>query len=147
MCLRPMDYKIIVIFFALIFNKPLFAAEDIERRQILNRIQPISRVTVEGQTQVFEQPEVKQAFAQSAMKLSGEDIFNRHCVICHKDGVAGAPKFRETADWKPRLTPMSLEQLVDSAVKGKNAMPPMGTCGECSKEDIKNAIQYMLPAS
>ena len=30
-------------------------------------------------------------------------------------------------------------------IKGKNAMPPKGTCQECSDSDIKAAIDYMVP--
>ena len=65
--------------------------------------------------------------------------------MCHRDGIAGAPKFRDENSWKPRLANANIDALIASAIKGKNAMPPKGTCQECSDSDIKAAIEYMVP--
>lgn len=72
-------------------------------------------------------------------------IYEQHCIICHADGVAGAPKYREEASWKSRIGERQIDELVASAIKGKNAMPPKGTCQECTDSDIKAAIEYMVP--
>jgi cytochrome c5 len=40
---------------------------------------------------------------------------------------------------------MGIDALVASAKKGKNAMPPMGTCMDCSDAELKAAIEFMLP--
>ena len=64
---------------------------------------------------------------------------------CCEDGVAGAPKFRDDTDWKPRLLKQNIDSLTATALKGMNAMPVKGTCQECSDADIKAAIQYMVP--
>jgi len=76
---------------------------------------------------------------------SGQTIYEQHCMVCHQDGVAGAPKFRAEADWKPRLDKKNLDELTVSAIKGINAMPAKGTCPECSDTDINAAIKYMVP--
>lgn len=77
----------------------------------------------------------------------GQSTYEKFCAICHRDGLVGAPKFRSVPDWKSRTAQKDLEELVNSAIQGVNAMPAKGTCVECSEEDIKNAIQYMLPQS
>lgn len=76
---------------------------------------------------------------------NAKNIYEKYCIICHRDGVAGAPKFRDEATWKPRLEGRDLNALVASVLKGKNAMPPKGTCQECTDSDIKAVIEYMVP--
>jgi cytochrome c5 len=31
-----------------------------------------------------------------------------------------------------------------NAIKGIGGMPPMGTCGDCSDDEIKAAIEHMI---
>jgi cytochrome c5 len=66
-------------------------------------------------------------------------------MVCHRDGVAGAPKFRNAEEWGLRSSKKNIEALTASAIKGLNAMPAKGTCQDCSDADIKAAIQYMVP--
>nr|WP_081579191.1 cytochrome c5 family protein [Gayadomonas joobiniege] len=73
---------------------------------------------------------------------SGEAIFNASCTACHSAGVLGAPKPGNAADWQPRLE-KGMETLLKHAINGFNAMPPKGTCGDCSDEEIQAAIDYM----
>ena len=77
----------------------------------------------------------------------GQETYEHFCITCHQDGVAGAPKFRDAGDWKPRLAGKTMDDLVATVTKGLNAMPPQGTCTECSDDDLRAAIQYMLPKS
>ncbi len=76
---------------------------------------------------------------------NAKNIYEQHCIICHQNGVAGAPKYRDGASWKSRIGQRDIDALVASAIKGKNAMPPKGTCQECTDSDIKAAIEYMVP--
>jgi len=75
-----------------------------------------------------------------------EGIFNTKCVVCHGAGVAGAPKFGDKEAWAPRIA-TGMDALLNSALNGKNAMPPKGTCMECSEEDLKAVIEYMTSNS
>jgi cytochrome c5 len=36
-----------------------------------------------------------------------------------------------------------METVLKHAVEGFNAMPPKGTCSDCSEEEIQAAINYM----
>ncbi len=59
--------------------------------------------------------------------------------------MVSSPKFGDKAAWEQRLaTAGSLEKLVHSAMKGKNAMPKKGRCINCGPEEIKGAIEYMM---
>lgn len=77
--------------------------------------------------------------------MPAKEIYQTYCSVCHASGLAGAPKFRNKEDWGVRLHEKKLQGLVDSAIKGINAMPPKGTCGTCQTEDIREAIKYMVP--
>ncbi len=131
---------ILAMLFALTWNG--YALVDYERQQIEQRIKPVGQVRLKEQPSSIAVPEKKE---ELAVTEPGKATFERYCAVCHRVGLAGAPKIGDIDDWKPRLAANNLEQLTASAIKGKNAMPPKGTCIDCSETDIKNAIQYMLP--
>jgi len=76
----------------------------------------------------------------------GVSVYNSKCIICHQSGVAGAPKLGDKAAWKPRIA-IGIDALLASAIKGKNAMPPRGTCVECTDADLIAAIEFMISKS
>ena len=75
--------------------------------------------------------------------LIGIAVYNRACVACHGTGVANAPKLGDRAAWKPRIA-QGIDRLLVTSVAGMGAMPPRGTCADCSDDDLKAAIEYML---
>lgn len=104
-------------------------------KAIEQRIKPIGQVSVAG------------APAPSAQATGPVDIgkskYETFCKVCHAAGVAGAPKFK-SAEWKPRMS-AGMNSLLAVAIKGKGGMPPKGTCMSCTDDELKAAIQYMLP--
>jgi cytochrome c5 len=77
---------------------------------------------------------------------AGVSVYNSKCVICHASGVAGAPKLGDKEAWAPRIA-TGMDAMLANAIKGKNAMPPRGTCTECSDADLAAAIDYMVSQS
>lgn len=77
---------------------------------------------------------------------SGEELYKTKCSVCHATGVAGAPKFGSAAEWAPRAE-KGIDGLLAVSLTGLNAMPPKGTCMDCSDSEMKAAIQYMLDAA
>lgn len=108
-------------------------AHHMSEKSIRERTQPVGKLVVAAAT--------TQAGASAGAVRSGEEVYKAFCTTCHATGVANAPK-TGTADWKPRLA-KGIDGLVASSVKGLNAMPPKGTCMNCSDAEIKAAIQYM----
>jgi len=104
---------------------------------LLERIKPIGEVRIDSSIVV--------ASSESSGKAerSGEKIYNANCIGCHSSGVMGAPKFASLEDWAPRID-LGLEKLTLSAIAGKGGMPAKGTCMDCSDNEIKLTVQYML---
>jgi len=76
----------------------------------------------------------------------GKEVYMKSCVACHAAGVAGAPKLGDKAAWAPRIA-TGMDALLNSAINGKNVMPPRGTCASCSDDELKAAIEYMVSQS
>jgi cytochrome c5 len=58
----------------------------------------------------------------------------------------GAPKFAFLEDWAPRIE-RGIDDLLVVAIAGKGGMPPKGTCMDCSDNELKSAIQYMIDSA
>lgn len=132
-----------------LFSFALYALEDMDRLQIQQRIQPVGKVRVEDQNDGSSPSGVenKATTEVAAKKEAGQETYEQYCIICHRDGLAGAPKFRDANDWKPHMQGKKIDDLLAVAIKGLNAMPAKGTCFECSDEELKDAIIYMMPKS
>lgn len=102
------------------------------------RIAPIGEVNIQSNVPVSSAP----ATTTASTGNKGKEIYETKCILCHENGVAGAPKFGDAAAWKPRLA-KGLDTLFHHAKEGFNAMPPKGTCTECTDDDLKAAINYM----
>lgn len=77
---------------------------------------------------------------------TGEQVFGAYCVACHGSGAPGIPQVGDAEAWAPRVA-LGVDALVPSVMNGKNAMPPMGLCGECSEAEIKNAVEHIISNS
>ncbi len=76
----------------------------------------------------------------------GKAVYDASCATCHKDGVAGAPKFGDKDGWAVRIKTGNAA-LVGSVLKGKGAMPAKGGNASLSDADVKAAVEYMVKAS
>ncbi|HUR91011.1 MAG TPA: c-type cytochrome [Ramlibacter sp.] len=90
-------------------------------------------------------PAATQTAAAGAGANAGEALYKQTCVACHGAGVAGAPKFGDKAAWAPRIKE-GMDHLVQSAIKGKGAMPPKGG-SSASDAEMRAAVQYMVNAA
>lgn len=118
-------------------------ALDPAHEQLIERIRPLGEVRVEGGQSQAASPA---AVAVKPETRTGEDVYKQHCTVCHATGVAGAPKFHNSQEWHDRLA-KGMKTLLEEVTHGFNAMPPMGTCQECTQEELKKAIEYMAPKS
>ncbi len=116
--------------FAVLAQTP---AEDKSLEELKARIAPVGQVYLAGSEPVAAKP---------AGPRTGEQVYQGACFACHATGALDAPKKGDAAAWKPRLA-QGLETLHKHAIDGIRSMPPRGTCGDCSDDDLLNAIKFM----
>jgi cytochrome c5 len=78
--------------------------------------------------------------------LAGEKIFTEFCASCHgKQPLIdiAAPHIGDKIAWAGRRR-LSLEILLNITIKGAGAMPARGGCFECSDEQLRETIKYIL---
>lgn len=77
---------------------------------------------------------------------AGKKIFREFCSSCHgKEPLINinAPKIDDTKKWKS-LKNLGMDHLLDITIKGVGAMPARGGCFECSDEQLRETINYIL---
>ncbi|NNC54445.1 MAG: cytochrome c5 family protein [Pseudomonadales bacterium] len=104
---------------------------------IIERIKPAANVCVAGDDCA------KGLTLAATGPRSAEEVYNLGCMACHTSGAAGAPKFRIKSDWTARLA-AGMDTVYANAINGKGAMPAKGLCGDCSDDEIKAAVDYMI---
>ncbi|WP_312934443.1 c-type cytochrome [Pseudomonas sp.] len=110
---------------------------------LAKRLAPVGQVCVQGQEcKGMDVAVAAGAGAGGAKNI--DDVITKHCNACHGVGLLGAPKIGDTAAWKERADHQGgLDGILAKAITGINAMPPKGTCVDCSDDDLKKAIQKM----
>jgi cytochrome c5 len=84
----------------------------------------------------------------NAAAQPGDQTVQHICSACHARGLMGAPKIGDANAWNSRLKNAgSVDQLVQSAARGKGNMPPRGGQTELTDDDLRAAIQYMISRS
>lgn len=118
-----------------------FNAQAATNDEIAKRLEPVGQVCVQGKE--CAGMEVVASAGGGGAK-SPDDVIAKHCTACHSTGLLGAPKVGDTAAWKTRADAQGgLDGLLAKAITGINAMPPKGTCADCSDDELKGAIQKM----
>ena len=112
--------------------------------QIAARLAPVGVVNTDAAA-VAAVPAAAAAGAETSAADEGPGVatYTKACMACHATGVAGAPKLGDKAAWEPRLA-QGLDGLLNTAVNGKGAMPPRGTCMDCSDDELMAVIEYMV---
>ncbi|MPW30164.1 cytochrome c5 family protein [Agarivorans sp. B2Z047] len=134
--MKLLNWKTLVLSICLTIVPNAFAA-DMSDEAIAERIKPVGEVYLDGELEVAKAP------AASSGPRAGDAVYNTFCTACHSTGAAGAPMKGDSAAWAPRIA-QGDQTMFDHAWKGFNAMPAKGTCGDCSEDEIKAAIAYMI---
>lgn len=77
---------------------------------------------------------------------SGSDVYGASCIACHGSGAAGAPKLGDIPAWVPRIG-QGIDTLYTHAIQGFKGMPAKGLCMNCSDDEIKATVDYMVSQS
>lgn len=116
-----------------------YAADD----TVEERTKPVGEVCMAGEACAA----AASSAAAGAEPRSGEEVYTSKCSVCHASGAAGAPKLGEAGPWEPRLAERGIDGLYTSSITGFNGMPAKGLCMDCSDDEIKAAVNYMLTQS
>ena len=89
-----------------------------------------------------------QQLAQLSEGFNAEQKYMASCFACHSTGAAGAPKVGAgmMAEWEPRLE-KGMDTIVQNAINGINTMPAKGLCFDCTDDDLRALVEYMIAAS
>lgn len=96
-------------------------------------------------TQLFHSPTnfVKQIQGD---RDAGRKIFNEFCASCHAGEPiisVNAPRINDKNLWGI-YRKLGIETLLTMTIQGRGAMPARGGCFECSDEQLREAIFYIL---
>ncbi|HSG91283.1 MAG TPA: c-type cytochrome [Pseudomonadales bacterium] len=105
--------------------------------EILERIKPIGQLQAAEPVVVAEGPREPR---------TGEQVYDSYCQACHAIGVSGAPKFADGDAWAPRIA-KGMDVLYASTFNGLNVMPPRGTCPDCTDDELRASVDYMVDAA
>jgi len=76
----------------------------------------------------------------------GRAVFNQVCASCHIQGLNGAPKLGNRADWAARIKEGKVD-LTAEAYSGVRLMPAKGGKPDLSIEAFSEALVYMVNKS
>ena len=126
---------------AAVFALWAMSASAAPNDELAKRLDPVGQVCVQGQE--CKGMEVAVAAGGGGAKTP-DDVIAKHCNACHATGLLGAPKIGDGDAWKKRADEQGgVDGLLAKAITGINAMPPKGTCADCSDDDLKGAIKKM----
>ena len=120
----PVFIIIGLVYYVTLANKTAPGGDT--ERTVAERIQKVGTVEIRD--------------ANRPMK-AGQEVYKAQCAACHDAGLAGAPKFADAGAWAPRIK-TGYEALLNSALKGKNAMGAQGG-GDYSDLEIGRAVAYL----
>ena len=116
---------------------------------VAQRLRPFGDHYMPGEEASANMPQVAEAPEPEpvATLLSGPQVFNEACIVCHGNGIGGAPILTDTANWAPRIA-QGLDTLRLHALEGYTGsagyMPPKGARLDLSDDEIQGAVDYML---
>jgi cytochrome c5 len=90
---------------------------------------------------------IAMAGGHESTEPSGQAVFEASCANCHDSFIggffSGAPAIGDNADWEA-LAPKGVDGLTGTTIAGIGEMTARGGCAECTDEEIRAAVEYML---
>ena len=87
------------------------------------------------------------SFAAEEASFDAAAAYQNSCFACHGTGAAHAPEVGDVIEWEIRAE-KGLDPLVQNTINGLNGvMPTRGLCRDCSDEQLKAIVEFMLESS
>lgn len=122
------------------------------RAEVAKRIRPVGEVYLPGEEAAADAPNVETAPTPEpvATSMSGPQVYNAACVICHGNGVGGAPIVGDAGQWSGRIA-QGIDVMKQHAIQGFQGsagfMPPKGGRMDLSDEEVGAAVEFMVGES
>lgn len=79
--------------------------------------------------------------------FNAEQKYQATCFACHGTGAAHSPEVGDQIEWEIRME-KGMDTLVQNTINGLNGiMPPRGLCADCSDEQLKAIVEFMVESS
>ncbi len=120
---------------------------------VAERIRPFGEVYLPGEEHEAAAPTVVTAPEPEpvATSMTGPQVYNAACVVCHGNGVGGAPIVGDVDGWAARIA-QGDDMLYDHAINGFQGeaitpMLPKGGRTDLSDQEVRDAVDYMVAES
>lgn len=115
---------------------------------VAERIRPLGQVYMPGEEQQAAGPTVETAAEPEPVSaaMTGPQVYNGACLVCHGNGVGGAPVVGDAPAWEQRIA-QGADVLNDHAINGYQGvgyMPPKGGRLDLSDQEVMDAVAYMI---
>ena len=131
-------------------TQSVYTADTAEYQAAVNdRIRPFGRVYMPGEETAAAAPVVAAAQVPDPVEttMSGPQVYNSACLVCHGAGVGGAPVMGDVAAWTDRIA-QGDETLYRHAIEGftgsSGFMPAKGARMDLSDDEVRAAVDYMV---
>jgi cytochrome c5 len=72
-------------------------------------------------------------------------VYAQVCATCHQVPATGAPLTGDAVAWRTAAA-AGRDAMLANTVDGIRGMPPLGTCGFCTEDDLRRLIDFMASA-
>lgn len=134
-------------------TQEVYTKESAEyRAAVAERIRPVGQVLLPGEEAAAAVPVVETIEKPEpvATAMTGPQVYNSACLVCHGAGVGGAPIFGDAEQWTPRIA-QGMDVLTTHAIEGYTGelgyMPAKGGRMDLSDEEVAAAVEYMAAES
>lgn len=119
------------------------------RALVEDRIRPLGQVYMPGEEIHAGKPLVAVAARPEpvATTMSGPQVYNAACIVCHASGIGGAPTMGDDAAWQARIAKGNdtlYLNAIDGYVGSTGFMPQKGGRLDLSDDEVRSAVDYMV---
>ena len=121
----------------------IYTAETAEyQAEVADRLRPFGQVYLPGEEASAGEPVVEEAQQPDPVEtmMSGPQVYNSACLVCHGAGVGGAPVIGDVDVWSPRIA-AATRNGSPATCWSSPRMPTRRVCG------TRTANRWICPAT
>lgn len=88
-------------------------------------------------------PETGEQHTLASVRDKTKTQYQMYCHSCHSVSHTDAPESFDPDSWATRLAD-GKDRILERAIVGVGNMPAQGMCMECTEQDLKALIDYMI---